>query len=188
MYRGEIKRCRNFDGSKIETVVSSPLPEFKPCAIVVDGAKGMIYWTDYVVDHAQSATLDGDDVQYIYSAGGNTRTPTASRWTSRPRRSTGASPSAWTTTSADIKRMNPDGSKVETVVPGVGLVVDLVLVPEGQHECYADFDGNGTLDLFDFLAYVNTFNGGGDDADCDGNQSLDLFDFLCFVNAFNAGC
>jgi hypothetical protein len=54
--------------------------------------------------------------------------------------------------------------------------------------CYPDLDGDGDLTLFDFLAYVNLFNAGGDTADCDESGSLDLFDFLCFVNAFNEGC
>jgi hypothetical protein len=54
--------------------------------------------------------------------------------------------------------------------------------------CYPDFTGDGTLDLFDFLGYVNAFNAGDDLADCDANGGLDLFDFLCFVNSFNEGC
>ena len=54
--------------------------------------------------------------------------------------------------------------------------------------CYPDFTGDGSLDLFDFLAYVNEFNAGGDGADCDEDGELTRFDFLCFVNAFNAGC
>jgi hypothetical protein len=54
--------------------------------------------------------------------------------------------------------------------------------------CYPDLDGNGTLDLFDFLSFVNLFNAAAPDADCDGNGALDLFDFLCFINAFNKGC
>jgi len=54
--------------------------------------------------------------------------------------------------------------------------------------CYPDLDGNGTLDLFDFLSFTNQFNAGGDSADCDASGVLDLFDFLCFTNAFNAGC
>jgi len=54
--------------------------------------------------------------------------------------------------------------------------------------CYPDFTGDGVLDLFDFLAYVNAFNAANPGADCDKNGGLDLFDFLCFVNAFNAGC
>jgi hypothetical protein len=54
--------------------------------------------------------------------------------------------------------------------------------------CYPDCDGSGTLDLFDFLCFVNAFNAGDPYADCDGSGTLDLFDFLCFVNEFNAGC
>jgi probable HAF family extracellular repeat protein len=54
--------------------------------------------------------------------------------------------------------------------------------------CFADFDGSGTLDLFDFLGYVNAFNQGDPRADCNTDGTLDLFDFLCFVNAFNQAC
>jgi hypothetical protein len=55
-------------------------------------------------------------------------------------------------------------------------------------DCYPDFTGDGVLDLFDFLDYVNAFNAGEDRADCDQEGGLDLFDFLCFTNAFNEGC
>jgi hypothetical protein len=54
--------------------------------------------------------------------------------------------------------------------------------------CYPDFTGDGVLDLFDFLEFVNQFNAGDDNANCDGEGGLDLFDFLCYTNAFNAGC
>ena len=54
--------------------------------------------------------------------------------------------------------------------------------------CYADFDGDGNLTIFDFLAFQNAFDAGADAADCDGDGSLTLFDFLCFQNAFDAGC
>jgi hypothetical protein len=57
-----------------------------------------------------------------------------------------------------------------------------------SRSCYADFDKNSILDLFDFLAYVNAFNDLKASADCDENGEFDLFDFLCFTNAFNAGC
>ncbi len=55
-------------------------------------------------------------------------------------------------------------------------------------DCPADFDGNGVLDLFDFLAFSNAFDAGDPAADFDGNGVLDLFDFLAFSNAFDAGC
>jgi hypothetical protein len=62
----------------------------------------------------------------------------------------------------------------------------VLLTPTGG--CYADFDGSGTLDLFDFLEYVNAFNAGDGLADCTEDGALNFFDFLCFVNAFNEGC
>jgi hypothetical protein len=184
MYRGEIKRC-DFDGSNIETVVTSNLQEFKPSAIALDTARGRIYWTDYVVDTVQSATLDGDDVQTLFVAPANWNPGGIALDRSGNQVYWGQAVTV-EDHAGEIRRMGFDGSHMETILAGVGQVNDLVLTA-GAPECYADFDGNGTLDLFDFLAYVNAFNGGGD-ADCDGNQSLDLFDFLCFVNAFNAGC
>lgn len=54
--------------------------------------------------------------------------------------------------------------------------------------CYPDFTGDGALDLFDFLGYVNAFNAQDPTADCDADGAFTLFDFLCFVNAFNEGC
>ena len=54
--------------------------------------------------------------------------------------------------------------------------------------CYADFDGDGELTIFDFLAFQNAFDAGDATADCDGDGSLTLFDFLCFQNEFDAGC
>ena len=47
---------------------------------------------------------------------------------------------------------------------------------------------SGSIDLFDFLCFVNAFNAGDEYGDCDGNGALNIFDFLCFVNAFNVGC
>ncbi|MEQ9096113.1 MAG: lamin tail domain-containing protein [Phycisphaerales bacterium] len=54
--------------------------------------------------------------------------------------------------------------------------------------CPADFDGDGSLTLFDFLAFSNAFDAGDARADFDGDGSLTLFDFLAFSNAFDAGC
>src|SRR5690606_32747712 len=54
--------------------------------------------------------------------------------------------------------------------------------------CYADCDGSGELDVFDFLCFQNLFAAGDPQADCDQSGELDIFDFLCFQNAFAAGC
>jgi choice-of-anchor B domain-containing protein len=63
----------------------------------------------------------------------------------------------------------------------------VVTIDCGQ-QCYADCDGSGDLDLFDFLCFTNAFNNQDPYADCDGSGGFDLFDFLCFTNEFNAGC
>jgi len=54
--------------------------------------------------------------------------------------------------------------------------------------CRADIDGDGSLTLFDFLAFQNLFDSGDLAADFDGDGSLTLFDFLAFQNEFDAGC
>ena len=54
--------------------------------------------------------------------------------------------------------------------------------------CYADCDGSGGLDFFDFLCFQNAFATGDPYADCDGSGVLDFFDFLCYQNEFGAGC
>jgi hypothetical protein len=54
--------------------------------------------------------------------------------------------------------------------------------------CYADCDGSGSLDVSDYLCFINLFEAGGAGADCDASSELDLFDFLCYVNSFEAGC
>jgi|GEM_PF-4953489 len=63
-----------------------------------------------------------------------------------------------------------------------------VLEPQGGAPCRADIDGDGSLTIFDFLAFQNLFDSGDLAADFDGDGSLTLFDFLAFQNEFDAGC
>ena len=66
--------------------------------------------------------------------------------------------------------------------------VQLLLTPI-ELICYADCDGNATLDIFDFLCFQNSFvNAEPYACDCDPDPACDIFDFLCFQNAFVAGC
>jgi len=59
---------------------------------------------------------------------------------------------------------------------------------EAGTTCYADCDGGGTLDIFDFLCFQDAFTVMDPYADCDGNTIFDIFDFLCFQDAFATGC
>lgn len=64
------------------------------------------------------------------------------------------------------------------------------LTPEQRdpHGHTADCTGDGVLDIFDFLCFVNAFNAKDPRADCNGDLAFDLFDFLCFQNLFAKGC
>ena len=71
--------------------------------------------------------------------------------------------------------------------PGRAVVVFDPVGPCGM-TCVADFDGDGELTIFDFLAFQTAFDAGDAKADLDGDGELTLFDFLVFQTAFDAGC
>ncbi|MEQ9096689.1 MAG: GC-type dockerin domain-anchored protein [Phycisphaerales bacterium] len=54
--------------------------------------------------------------------------------------------------------------------------------------CKVDLDGDGSLTVFDFLAFQNLFDAGDPAADFDLDGSLTVFDFLAFQNLFDVGC
>ena len=55
-------------------------------------------------------------------------------------------------------------------------------------DCFADCDGNGELNILDFVCYQGLFQSGDDAADCDANGQLNILDFVCFQGEFQAGC
>jgi uncharacterized membrane protein len=60
--------------------------------------------------------------------------------------------------------------------------------------CYANCDGSTTaptLNVLDFVCFLNKFAAGDTYANCDGSTTppvLNVLDFSCFLNAFAAGC
>jgi len=54
--------------------------------------------------------------------------------------------------------------------------------------CRADFNGDGTVDTRDVLAFLNAWTAGDDAADIDGNGLIDTRDVLAFLNLWTAGC
>lgn len=59
---------------------------------------------------------------------------------------------------------------------------------DGAPPCIADFDGDGALTFFDFLAFQDAFSKGFRSADIDGDGAFTFFDFLAFQDAYTAGC
>jgi hypothetical protein len=89
----------------------------------------------------------------------------------------------------------PAATTPEVMFKPLFFVTGLTILRLESGGCYADCDtstGAGTLDIFDFLCFQNSFVAGEPYAcDCDtstGPGVCDIFDFLCFQNAFVAGC
>jgi|GEM_PF-5023708 len=54
--------------------------------------------------------------------------------------------------------------------------------------CPADLDGDGRLNVFDFLEFINRFNRGDPGADYDDSGDASLNDFLQYQTLFDQGC
>ncbi len=54
--------------------------------------------------------------------------------------------------------------------------------------CAADFNGDGVVDFFDYLDFVDAFSANDPSADFNGDTVIDFFDYLDFVDAFSVGC
>jgi hypothetical protein len=63
--------------------------------------------------------------------------------------------------------------------------VDVGVCADG---CAADFNGDGSLDVLDFVAFQQSWVAGEPEADCNGDGSLSVLDFVCFQVLFVAGC
>jgi len=75
------------------------------------------------------------------------------------------------------------GGQVETG-PNQFQTQTLVLTPA----CAADMNGDGSLDVLDFVAFQGAFVEGDEGADCNGDGALTVLDFVCFQSLFGAGC
>ncbi len=58
----------------------------------------------------------------------------------------------------------------------------------GLGACEGDWNGDGTVDFNDFLAYMNDFNSQDPRADLTGDGVVDFNDLLAFLNFFNTPC
>lgn len=98
-----------------------------------------------------------------------------------------------------------DFNASNTVAPGIDLAedgmvyvnVDLTPCAGGtanetiigiRFRCKADFNGDGTLDFFDYLDFVAAFSQSAPSSDYNGDLTTDFFDYLDFVADFSSGC
>ncbi|MEK6701185.1 MAG: Ig-like domain-containing protein, partial [Planctomycetota bacterium] len=105
-------------------------------------------------------------------------------------------PGVYTITSAGSILANGqdlDGEMTDGALPtGNGIAGGEIAVTFTVPQCPADFDGDGTVDFFDYDAFVACFEGGtcapGKTADYDGDGTVDFFDYDAFVVAFETPC
>ena len=55
-------------------------------------------------------------------------------------------------------------------------------------DCPADVNGDGALDVLDFVAFQQMWQDDDPDADCDADGSYDVLDFVCYQSLFEQGC
>ena len=70
----------------------------------------------------------------------------------------------------------------------LGAMMQFWGVRDGGNECYADFNGDGTVNTQDFLAYLGAWAAGDMSADCNDDGVVNTQDFLCFLGLWAAGC
>jgi hypothetical protein len=112
-----------------------------------------------------------------------------------------------------VSELSADGSAlgfttvIETNSPGTGY--GLAIGPDGDTHfagainlprdvyvvgldtaegCAADFNGDGSLDVLDFVTFQEAWQAQDPAADCDGSGTFDVLDFVCFQQVFVAGC
>jgi len=109
-------------------------------------------------------------------------------------------------TDAGLYRSTDDGAQWDRFGEGLphAPVIDLLVEPERGRlvvgtqgrgawlvptaSCAADVNGDGELDVLDFVAFQKLFVDEDPAADCDGNATLNVLDFVCFQLQFTAGC
>lgn len=189
--KGKILRS-NLDGTGLETVISSSDPEFKPAGVAVDPVGGRVYWTDYVVDVIRRANLDGSDMQDLYWVGSNRNPRPICLDLSRGKVYWGQDVQIQGY-EGKIMRMDLDGALPEDFITGLGLVVDLAILPAGGSPCEpADANCDGSVNALDIEPFVRRLQGGGSPcspcaADMNADGSVNGLDIAPFAECLKYG-
>ena len=94
----------------------------------------------------------------------------------------------WST--VGVEDVNADGA-LDYMISGPfnGPLTGSVYVVAGDiFPCPIDMNGDGQLDILDFIAFQLAFQAGDPAADCDANGAFDILDFVCFQSGFQRGC
>ena len=73
---------------------------------------------------------------------------------------------------------------VSASIDGSATIVATGTVPA----CPGDFNGDGSVNTQDVLAFLNAWTSDDPSSDCTGDGNINTQDVLCFLNAWTAGC
>ena len=77
-----------------------------------------------------------------------------------------------------------DLNGVEVTIDGSATIVATGVAPD----CPGDFNGDGSVNTQDVLAFLNAWTSDNPTSDCTGDGSINTQDVLCFLNAWTTGC
>jgi hypothetical protein len=83
---------------------------------------------------------------------------------------------------------DPRGPQLEALAWGYETSPNTPITAGASGGCAADFNGDTTLDFFDYLDFVAAFSVNEPSADYNADTIVDFFDYLDFVAAFSSGC
>jgi hypothetical protein len=67
-------------------------------------------------------------------------------------------------------------------------MADNMRVTPAPAPCAADFNGDGSVNTLDVLAFLNAWSAGDPSGDFNGDGTINTLDVLAFLNAWSAGC
>jgi hypothetical protein len=79
-------------------------------------------------------------------------------------------------------------ANIDLYAPHAGSVYHDDLALESADACVADFNGDGSVNTQDVIAFLNAWNAGAGNADINGDGSVNTQDVILFLNLWNAGC
>lgn len=86
--------------------------------------------------------------------------------------------------------LNGDGSLTQNgpILETPGTRPETMVVWNPGSGCDADFNGDGSVNTLDVLAFLNAWSAGDPRGDFNGDGSINTLDVLAFLNAWGAGC
>ncbi len=97
----------------------------------------------------------------------------------------------------DVPTVLPPGGTAHLLLNGdfgdltIALAATGNIQASGQRHttpCPADFNGDGHLNILDFLGFLNAYAAGDPRGDFNGDGQRNILDFITFLNAFAIGC